>query len=193
MSQPAAPLDPSGYADPGRPSFCARCGGPVEERERDTRVRPICPKCGWVYYARQGFGAAVAIESDEGLLLIQRSHDPYKGDWMLPAGFVEYGEFAEETAVREAAEETGLQVELLGLAGLYYGTDDPRNPSHLALYVARVTGGDLQPADDAIDARFFTRDAPPSNVAFHAHRQALAHWRTRGFGKLAPLTGRTIP
>jgi 8-oxo-dGTP diphosphatase len=108
---------------------------------------------------------------------------------MLPAGFVEYGEFAEDTAIREAKEETGLDVVLVGLAGLYYGTDDPRNPSHLALYVAHITGGELQAGDDAIDARFFAPDDVPPNIAFHAHRQAVRHWRTQGFEGLAPLVG----
>jgi len=95
---------------------------------------------------------------------------------MLPAGFVEYGEFAEDTAVREALEETGLTVELTGLFGLYFGTDDPRNVSHLAVYRARVISGELAPGDDAADARFFPLDRLPHQIAFRAHRQALADW-----------------
>ncbi|MDP8921932.1 MAG: NUDIX domain-containing protein [Chloroflexota bacterium] len=178
QTPPAAdvPRDPSGYPDPGRPGRCIRCGTPTEEADRGGRARPVCPNCGWVYYARNALGAALAIEGPGGILLVQRSHEPYKGEWMLPAGFVEYGEFAEESAVREAEEETGLRVELTGLWGLYFGTDDPRNVAHLAVYGARVVGGDLTPGDDAIDARFFPRGQLPANVAFEAHRQALADW-----------------
>ena len=97
-------------------------------------MRPVCPACGWVYYAKNATGAALAVIEHEQVLLVRRAHEPYKGQWMLPAGFVEYGEFAEESAVREAEEETGLRVEVTGLWGLYFGTDDPaqrRSPGGL--------------------------------------------------------------
>ena len=64
-------VDPSGYADPGRPSFCARCGAALRVEPRGGRDRPVCPSCGWVYYARNALGAAVAIVGPEGILLVQ--------------------------------------------------------------------------------------------------------------------------
>jgi 8-oxo-dGTP pyrophosphatase MutT (NUDIX family) len=116
--------------DPGRPDYCARCATPLVLEMRGGRPRPICPACGWVYYAKPALGAAVAIEQEGQLVLVQRRFEPYAGWWMLPAGFVEYGEFAEDTAGREAEEETGLQVTLDGLLGLYFGAGDPRNVAH---------------------------------------------------------------
>jgi len=178
--------DPSGFADPGRPGRCIRCGTPTEDRARGGRVRPICPACGWVYYARNALGAALAVEGPGGILLVQRAHAPYKDEWMLPAGFVEYGEFAEESAVREAEEETGLVMELTGLWGLYFGTDDPRNVAHLAVYGARVVGGTLAAGDDASDARFFPLGQLPDRIAFEAHRQALADWERAPHRPFAP-------
>ncbi len=186
---PDVPRDPSGFADPGRPGRCVRCGTQTEETDRGGRARPACPSCGWVYYARNALGAALAIEGPGGILLVQRSHDPYEGQWMLPAGFVEYGEFAEESAVREAEEETGLQVELTGLWGLYFGTDDPRNVAHLAVYGARAVGGELRAGDDARDARFFPRGQLPAEIAFEAHRQALADWARDPHRSSAPTLG----
>ncbi|MFN8634262.1 MAG: NUDIX hydrolase [Chloroflexota bacterium] len=177
-------LDPSGFPDPSRPGLCIRCGTPTDEIDKGDRPRPTCPNCGWVYYAKNALGAALLIVRGQEVLLVQRAHQPYLGEWMLPAGFVEYGEFAEETAVREAEEETSLQVELLGLWGFYFGTDDPRNVSHLAVYTARPVGGELQAGDDAIDARFFHRDALPEKIAFQGHRRALADWR-RDPGRVA--------
>lgn len=185
-----APRDPSGYPDPSRPGHCARCGALTEERERGGRLRPICPACGWVYYAKNALGAALLIVDGESVLLVQRAHQPYLGEWMLPAGFVEYGEFAEESAVREAEEETNLQVELTGLWGFYFGTDDPRNVAHLAVYAARPTGGQLQAGDDAMDARFFHRDAMPAEIAFRSHRRALADWSRDANRSPIPLSGR---
>jgi 8-oxo-dGTP diphosphatase len=118
----------------------------------------------------------VLIENEHGILLVQRAHDPYAGWWMLPAGFVEYGEQAWDTAVREAEEETGLRVELTGLQGLYYGADDPRGVSHLAVYGARVVGGELYPADDACAIETFARDSLPERIAFENHRAAIDAW-----------------
>jgi 8-oxo-dGTP diphosphatase len=132
-----------------------------------------------VYYGKNALGAALAITSDDGteILLVQRAHEPFKGWWMLPSGYVEYGECATDTAVREAQEEVGLEVELTGLQGLYFGADDPRDVAHLAVYRARVLGGHLRAGDDAAAARFFKRPELPTNIAFEAQRQALADWK----------------
>lgn len=164
------------YPDPGRPSYCGRCATAMEGQMRGTRLRPVCPQCGWVYYARPAFGAAVIVEKEGKILLVRRDHDPYKGWWMLPAGFVEYDECAAETAVREALEETGLEVRVAGFHGLYYGTDDPRNPSHLAVYRADVIGGQLQAGDDAVELGFFAPQEVPRTIAFHGQRVAIAEW-----------------
>src|SRR2546421_11580247 len=111
--------------DPGRPDYCARCGTPLVPRTHGGRTRPACPNCGWVYYARNALGAAVAVELDGGLVLVQRRFEPYAGWWMLPAGVVEYGEVAADTAARQAGEGTGGQVGPHRPLGLYFGAGDP--------------------------------------------------------------------
>ena len=172
------PLDPSGFPDPGRPRFCARCGAAMREVDRGDRLRPECPRCGWVYYAKNALGAAILVERASQVLLVQRAHDPYRGWWMLPAGFVEYGEDAAGTAVREALEECGLRVTLGGVFGTYFGTDDPRNPSYLIVYYAQPEPEDAEPTpgDDAADARWYAADGLPEHIAFEAQRQAIADW-----------------
>ena len=184
------PRDPSGFLDPGRPGYCIRCGTLTDELVRGGMLRPTCPACGWIYYAKNATGAALMIVQGGKVLLVQRAHEPYLGYWMLPAGFVEYGEIAEETAVREAQEETSLDVELTGLWGFYYGSDDPRNVAHLAVYEARVIGGTLAAGDDAMDARFFGPDELPAQIAFRAHRRSLADWRADPQRNVIPLSGR---
>jgi 8-oxo-dGTP diphosphatase len=91
--------------------------------------------------------------------------------------------------VREAEEETGLDVALDGLWGFYFGTDDPRNVAHLAVYAARRVGGTLRAGDDASDARFFPRDALPEQIAFQAHRRTLADWQQDPGRVPVPLSG----
>jgi ADP-ribose pyrophosphatase YjhB (NUDIX family) len=178
---PAVPLDPSGFPDPGRPAYCARCAALLREAERGGRRRPVCPRCGWVYYAKNALGAAVLVERAGNLLLVQRAHAPYEGWWMLPAGFVEYGEDAADTAVREALEECGLDVRLAGFFGAYFGTDDPRNPSYLLVYHAALSDQRAEPVagDDACAAAWFAPERLPAQIAFAAHRQALADWQAR--------------
>ena len=69
----------------------------------------------------------VVVPSEEGhILLIRRGTDPYEGYWALPGGFVEVGETLETAAAREAEEETGLEVEIIRLVGVY--SDPDRDP-----------------------------------------------------------------
>jgi ADP-ribose pyrophosphatase YjhB (NUDIX family) len=151
------------------------------EEERSGRLRPVCPRCGWVYYAKNALGAAVLIERDGAILLVRRAHEPYAGQWMLPAGFVEYGEDAEESAAREAIEECSLEVRVTGVFGTYFGTDDPRNPSYLLVYCAEPLDPAAEPVagDDAAEAGWFARGALPREIAFEAHRAALRDWTTQ--------------
>ena len=166
--------------DPGRPSYCGRCAAALHKRADGGVVRPVCPQCGWVYYAKNAVGAGVLIADGDRILLVQRRDEPQQGQWQLPAGFVEYGERPEETAVRESLEEVGLRVKVSGLVGAYFVADDPRTAGILLVYRAAVTGGDLQAGDDAMAAAFFRRGALPQQIAFQAHREALRDWEESG-------------
>lgn len=97
----------------------------------------------------------VVIPDDEGrVLLIQRGSDPYEGSWALPGGFVEVGEKVEDAAAREAKEETGLDVELVRLVGVYSEPDrDPRGHNVSVAFLARAQG-EPSAASDAADAAF---------------------------------------
>ncbi len=167
--------------DPGRPDYCGKCAARMQEQERGGTVRPVCPRCGWVYYARNATGAALLLERDGRILLARRAHQPYKDWWAIPAGFVEYGDSAEETVLREAEEEIGIPVRIVGLFGVWFGADDPRDVAHLVVY--RVEGeGEPRPGDDVAEVRFFGRDELPERIAFEAQRQAIREWARRGGG-----------
>ena len=93
------------------------------------------------------------IEFPDGrILLIKRKNDPFKGHWALPGGFVDIGETVEQAAVREAQEETSLDVELLKLVGVYSDPKrDPRRHTVSVVFHARPSGGEPKAADDAAD------------------------------------------
>ena len=95
--------------------------------------------------------ADIIIESNDGsIVLIKRGNDPYKNHWALPGGFMDDGETIEQAAVREAKEETGLDVVLTKLIGIYSKPGrDPRGRTVSALYVSRAIGGTLKADSDA--------------------------------------------
>jgi len=113
----------------------------------------------------------VIIELEgQGVVLIRRRNPPY--GWALPGGFVEYGESLERAAVREAREETSLDVELLRQFHTY--SDPPRDPrGHTVstVFVARASGRP-QARDDAKAVGVFTRETLPAEIAFD-HRAIL--------------------
>ncbi len=162
-----------------RSRFCLRCGAALVSRDDNGHPRPTCPACGWVHYRNPAPAAGVLIERDGEVLLVKRRFEPRAGAWCLPAGFMEYGETPEHCAVRETREETGLEIRLTGLFGVYAGFDDPRVRAVLILYTAERIGGRLVPGDDAIETRWYPLARLPRSIAFHAHRRALEELRAR--------------
>lgn len=96
------------------------------------------------------------IERDGKILLIKRKNEPFKGDFALPGGFVEYNESAEDAIKREAEEETGLDITIKALLGVYSKPGrDPRGHVVSICYVATAIGEE-RGGSDAADAAFFT-------------------------------------
>lgn len=114
----------------------------------------------------------VVLPSEEGrILLIRRASDPYEGQWALPGGFVEVGETTEDAAVREAKEETGLDVEIVKLVGVYSEPDrDPRGHNVSCAYLARAEG-EPRAASDAAEVSFI--DPSTVELAFD-HEKIIA-------------------
>ena len=103
------------------------------------------------------------------ILLIQRKHEPFQGHWALPGGFVEYGERTEDAVVREVFEETGLEVKVRMLLGVYSDpTRDPRGHTVTIVYLVDQIGGNLTAGDDADSVKFFNMNKLPALAFDHA-------------------------
>jgi len=97
-----------------------------------------------------------------GIVLIKRDNPPFAGCYALPGGFVEVGETVEAAVVREAREETGLAIDLLGLVGIYSNpARDPRGHVVSAAFLAQGKG-ELMAGSDARSAQVFPlKGLPP--------------------------------
>lgn len=96
-----------------------------------------------------------------GIVLIRRDNPPFAGSYALPGGFVEVGETVEAAAAREAREETGLVIELLGLVGIYSNpARDPRGHVVSAAFLAKGRGKLVSGSDARSVEVFSFQDLP---------------------------------
>jgi 8-oxo-dGTP diphosphatase len=155
--------------------FCPRCGTALVERLHTRKMRPVCPKCNWVYFPDPKVAVVVLIRKDDHVLLVQRKFDPQKGYWTLPSGFVDAGEDPMAAAARECLEETGLVIDDLKLLDVIYSHEYPRGASILILYHAQVKSGEVIPGDDANQAAYFHIRSLP-HLAFSSTHQILEEY-----------------
>ena len=122
---------------------------------------------------------------DRPFVLIERVYPPY--GWAIPGGFVDVGESLEQAAIREAKEETILDVALTSLLGIYSNPQrDPRNHTVTAVYIAQAHGTPIA-ADDAKTYGLFSFNNLPEQLAFD-HAQVLEDYKQfRETGQVTPL------
>ena len=107
----------------------------------------------------------VAVIDGERLLLVKRSNEPYKNRWVLPGGFVEYDETVENAAAREVLEETGVQIRLESILGVYSDPErDPRGHTLTTVFIGRPVAGEPVGGDDAADAFWVNLESLDSSI-----------------------------
>ncbi|MBR9680677.1 MAG: NUDIX hydrolase [Candidatus Altiarchaeota archaeon] len=99
--------------------------------------------------------ADVIIVKHGKILLIKRADEPFKGEWGLPGGHIDEGETIEDAALREAREETGLNVKLESFVGIF--SDPKRDPRGTisVTYSATVIDGELTENSEVEDIKWF--------------------------------------
>lgn len=104
--------------------YCSICG--CELGEGKPFAPQQCDNCGNPHYHNSKPCSGALVVREGKVLLARRGVEPYKGCWDVPGGFLESGEHPEQGAIRELREETGLNIRLNGLLGMYmdrYGAD----------------------------------------------------------------------
>ncbi len=156
-------------------TYCPACGERLTEREVGGRPRLACSACGYVHFVNPVPVVGLIITYQDKIVVVKRGGSVEHGQWALPSGYIEADESVEEAAVREAKEETGLDVELTEMVGVYSFPDGPPSSGIMMMYAARVVGGKLQAGDDAIAAKLFDPSDVPT-LPFRTHRLAMGRW-----------------
>ena len=137
--------------------------------------RLVCDSCAFIFYMDPKVAVGTVIrEDDERVVLVRRAIEPGYGLWVFPGGYVDRGEQVLDAAVREAREESGLDIRIDRLINVYsYGGAAPI----IIVYAATSIGGALCTDDECLEARLFARDEIPwEELAFRSTREALEEY-----------------
>jgi len=160
--------------------FCPVCGGGLELRtlRAGEPDRLVCTRCSFVFYLDPKVAVGTIIRNEAGeIVLVRRAIEPGYGKWVFPGGYVDRGEEVLVAAVREAREETGLEIAIDQLVNVY---SYPGRAPVIIVYTATLIGGCLACDDESLEARFFAPDAIPwDELAFRSTEEAL----TQLFGR----------
>lgn len=148
---------------------CGECGQ-ILEAGPDSSGHPhqFCPACSWTWYDPPVPITLVLVVTDDGQVVYVRKNAFPPGRWSVVAGFIAKGERAEDAAIREVKEETGLDSEIVAFMGTHIY---PARPDQIVItFKVRATGGVLQAGDDADEVEI----GPPDPT--RCRPGSTAHW-----------------
>ncbi|OJJ19059.1 ADP-ribose pyrophosphatase [marine bacterium AO1-C] len=157
-------------------NFCSKCGSDNIHLmlEQERFVRYICKACNTTHYRNPLIVVGCLPIYENKLLLCQRGIQPRKGYWNLPAGFMEMNETVTQGALREAKEETGLDMELVRLHSMY--TSRKKNQVMLH-FLAKVNDLNYQLNEETVAIQLFDFEAIPwDQLAFHSNTFAIQNY-----------------
>jgi 8-oxo-dGTP diphosphatase len=129
---------------------------------------------------KAGVGAVVFRGPD--VLVIRRGKEPFKGQWSIPGGGLEYGENLADAVMREVREETGVEISILGLLDVFEALPAETGAAHMLMidYVAEWVSGEPRAGDDAEAAEFVSLEEAERRISWDTTRRAIARaaeWR----------------
>jgi ADP-ribose pyrophosphatase YjhB (NUDIX family) len=148
--------------------FCPRCGAPATVHFPRSLQ---CERCGYAaFYNPKPVGCAIARETDGRVWLARRGHEPGKGRWSMPGGFVDLGETVEAAIARELQEELCVGARVGSLVGVYSRADEP---VVVIVFEVELIGAP-KPTDEAPEvAAFAPGEIPWDELAFWTDAAAL--------------------
>lgn len=135
--------------------YCPQCATPLTESHVFGQIRPKCKQCGFIYWGDFSLGVGGILWRDNKVLLVRRAHNPGKGMWTIPGGYVDRDEKIEDAAAREIYEETMVRTEPTSVLAI---RDRPGERHDLYIvFLMRDLGNDPQGDEDEVsDLGFFT-------------------------------------
>jgi ADP-ribose pyrophosphatase YjhB (NUDIX family) len=166
--------------------FCPRCAHALERRrlKKSEPERLVCPLCSFVFYVDPKIAVGTIIRTATSrLVLLKRAIEPGYGKWVFPGGYVDRGEPLTMAAIREAREESGLEIRLDSLVNIYsYAGRAPV----IVVYAATALSGALTPDDESLEVAEVEDAAIPwDQLAFRSTGEALHDYLA---GRLLPLS-----
>ena len=159
-------------------NYCPQCKTALTFKEIDYKRRPVCPSCGFIRFQNPAPAVSLLIVKDEQVLLGRRGRDPGRGQWATPSGYIEYEDDFLTTAIREAKEETGLDVELKSIVHVV-SSFTSSGYHFLSIYLlAGVVGGELGAGDDLDAVDWFPLAGPWPDLAFQEDVDLLETYST---------------
>src|SRR5215470_8060372 len=151
--------------------FCPRCGGTLERKllKASEPERLVCTGCSFVFYLDPKIAVGTIITTASGrLVLCRRAIEPGYGKWVFPGGYVDRGELLTDAAIREAREESGLDVQLDGLVNIYSYAG---RAIVIVVYAATAVGGTIGVDEESLEAAEVEPAAIPwTELAFPSTR-----------------------
>lgn len=153
--------------------FCQNCGQKLDQKQVSGLERPYCSSCRQIVYVDPKLVAVVLVQLDCKLVMIRRGIQPALGHWSFPSGYVDSGEAVEDAAVREVSEETGLNIQLSHLIGLY---STKGSEIVLVAFAAKCLNGSLRAGEEVSEIALYALDSLPP-LPFPHDYKILADWQ----------------
>jgi ADP-ribose pyrophosphatase YjhB (NUDIX family) len=162
--------------------FCPVCSAALEYKLIEDKKRQSCPACDYINWGEYSLGVGGVLLQDDKVLLIQRAHNPGKGRWTIPGGYVEQNEKIAQAVVREVREETGILSKPVSILAVRDYPEDVPNMKHniYIVFFLHGLGGQLKHDPvEVIQAGFYSledcRNLPIAPMSLEVITKAIEH------------------
>jgi len=168
--------------------YCPQCQTALTIKKVGRKLRSVCPSCGFIRFRNPAPAVSLLIVQDDQVLLGKRGGEPGRGKWGIPSGYIEYEDDFLTTAIREAKEETGLDVEIKSIIQVMSSFTAPGYHFLTVYLLAGVIGGELEAGDDVEEVAWFPLSGPWPDLGFQEDIDILEAYSKTRFEGLPILT-----